>query len=1229
MTHLAESRNLLSAPMLQILRQAGAGIFVSDRQGNLQVANERFWEIAGAVRAEEATRIRDLVHPDDASDALDAIRRVIAGEAEVRRNERYLRRDGTVARTLTTYTALAGIEPAPAFAMAVVVDVTAEHNERERLAAGERRYRALVDATGALVWKAARDGQMIEPNSAWEELTGQGPEQQGDGWLDAIHPDDREVASAIWARALADGAPATWQYRVRRRDGDYRRMLVRAIPVRDDAGDVIEFVGTLTDIEDHRRGEEELQTSAAMIDALMASSPVGIAFLDREARYVRLNSAMAAFSGRTPEEHIGRPVGEVQPELWKTEAPYFRQVIETGEAVTEHLVQGTGSQGAAGPRYWLTSYFPVPGVSGEPAGVAVAAIEVTSRIRTEQALAATDARLRALIDATPAMVVMTDAEGDVQIASREWTAFTGLDGEAMRNWREIQSMHPEDAAATADDRAAGLTSLTGYDIDYRLRRADGDYRWVSASVRPALDGNGGLLGWMFVGLDVDDRVRSRQRLEEMNSDLRQLAESIPAIVITSPDDPAQPVFANRLWTEYTGIPLDEVTAESVQRLIHRDDSTAVLEAWERTSRSHDGYEVQFRLRGRDGVYRWFSWRTQPLFDAAHQYLGWITAGVEIDDQVRLREELEVTNEHLRILADAGHAIASAGDYEGAVAAAGDVLVPSFAAWCAVDIVEDDKLVRKLGVHSPDVSEAAARVLRDSPPALDAPDDNLTGVVLSGEGLLIPTMPEDLSVFARTPEHLAAIEDMRPNSSIAVPLRAVGGRTLGVLSLVRAGDQPPFNERDFGTVLELGRRLAASLDRSRLFSQVARALGNLRLLADAGLALSGSRDLDDALDEAANLLVPGYADWCTVDLLRGETIRRVSLAHSPRVDDSAANLLRELRVSREDLSDATARIVATGEPLFLPELSQDLGHLENRSAEYREAAASLRAVSSIGVPLRAGDTVFGVLGLMRVEGREPFDETDLALARELGRQLGGWLERGRLFSELRQALSAKDEFLGFVSHELKTPLTTVVGVSDVLARRYKELDESQRQDAVSLIRRDSLRLEEIIANMLTLARSERPTGDEPTLVQHVVASAVGIHRQRHPHRNVEVALGAGLSPVLAPSGWIDRVVENMLSNAEKYSEPDTPIRLEAEQAQGWVEMRVLDRGRGISEELMRDVFEPFFRADPNEPGVSGVGLGLTVCRRLIERLGGDVWLGPRDGGGTIAGFRVPIMEIPDE
>src|SRR5690606_26568754 len=112
------------------------------------------------------------------------------------------------------------------------------------------------------------------------------------------------------------------------------------------------------------------------------------------------------------------------------------------------------------------------------------------RVRAEQALAENEAQLRALLEATPAMVVLTDADGVARFVSQEWTDFTGIDPARLRGWEHEQLIHPEDVASTEDARREGVLSGKGYDVDYRLRNRDGEYRWVSASLRPAVSPDG-------------------------------------------------------------------------------------------------------------------------------------------------------------------------------------------------------------------------------------------------------------------------------------------------------------------------------------------------------------------------------------------------------------------------------------------------------------------------------------------------------------------------------------------------------------------------------------------------------------------------------------------------------------------------------------------------------------------------------------------------------------------
>lgn len=226
--------------------------------------------------------------------------------------------------------------------------------------------------------------------------------------------------------------------------------------------------------------------------------------------------------------------------------------------------------------------------------------------------------------------------------------------------------------------------------------------------------------------------------------------------------------------------------------------------------------------------------------------------------------------------------------------------------------------------------------------------------------------------------------------------------------------------------------------------------------------------------------------------------------------------------------------------------------------------------------------------------------------------------------LEAALAAKDDFVGFTTHELKTPLTVLIGLSNILSRRADTLTAPELQEIGTSMERESRRLEETVENMLLLARAERGTSDEPALL-HRHAQQL-LHSRKWLSRNRPWTLEVHGEPgvTVAPAGWLQHLIENLVSNAEKYSPEESLIEVEVWERSPFVELLVKDRGRGISEEDMEHLFEPFFRSHSEDTNIPGIGLGLTVCRKLVQRLGGEVWLRPREGGGTEAGFRLPVL-----
>ena len=213
----------------------------------------------------------------------------------------------------------------------------------------------------------------------------------------------------------------------------------------------------------------------------------------------------------------------------------------------------------------------------------------------------------------------------------------------------------------------------------------------------------------------------------------------------------------------------------------------------------------------------------------------------------------------------------------------------------------------------------------------------------------------------------------------------------------------------------------------------------------------------------------------------------------------------------------------------------------------------------------------------------------------------------------------------MSHELRTPVTTIFGNAQVLRDKGDTLGEEARRSMVSDIAEDSERLLGIIENLLLLTRLGSGTKPdvEPQVLNHVVRKAIDTFTRRHEGRRVTF-LGVGrLLIVDADRTNIELLIENLLSNADKYSPPTTDIDVVLQVKGREAQVLVLDRGIGLAEEDADALFAPFYRAVTAKKQANGIGVGLAVCKRVIESHGGRIWAKPRDGGGSEFGFALPI------
>lgn len=228
------------------------------------------------------------------------------------------------------------------------------------------------------------------------------------------------------------------------------------------------------------------------------------------------------------------------------------------------------------------------------------------------------------------------------------------------------------------------------------------------------------------------------------------------------------------------------------------------------------------------------------------------------------------------------------------------------------------------------------------------------------------------------------------------------------------------------------------------------------------------------------------------------------------------------------------------------------------------------------------------------------------------------------SELRiQQEQLRNSILNAISHDMRTPLATIHGASSSLMEEGDRFSPAARYRLRAMIYDESLHMQRMVENLLDLARLQSGQivlGREWQAIEEIVGSAVAVLKRRSKLRAVQVDVPADLPLIRCDSTLLERVLVNLLENADRYSPADTVITVQADVFEGKLRLMIIDQGVGIPPEEQEKVFDPFYRLGQRG---TGFGLGLTICRTIIEASGGEIWLRSTVGAGTTVCLALPI------
>lgn len=711
-------------------------------------------------------------------------------------------------------------------------------------------------------------------------------------------------------------------------------------------------------------------------------------------------------------------------------------------------------------------------------------------------------------------------------------------------------------------------------------------------------------------------------------------------------------WVSESFASATGYTLEDLRQrDGWLKILHPDDRT-IDQEHDVALRAGQSDMCEYRIITKQGQVRWMRDYARPIWNAEHTHVVRILGAAQ---DITKHKHAETTQ---HFLAEASKLLASSLDYEITLVNVAQLAIPQLADWCIIHLIDDDYVLRRVALTFADPAKQplADELQRDYPLEMDAPY-SYPHVIRTGQPELIPEVSDQgLQMIAHNPRHLELLRVLGFCSTLNVPLIA-RNRTIGAIMLGTAESGRRYAEADLRIAEELASRVALAVDNARLFAErtsseqrLHRQNEELTALHDMTLGLIDRLDVDNLLSalviHAGGLLDTAHGYLYVFDQETNELVVRV--ASGIFVDQIGYRLKRGQGLA--------GRVWETGQPLAI----ENYLLWSNRQPDLDPM--QLQAIAS--VPIRAGADLGGVLGLAYLEQTRTFSQAEIELLQRFADMASLALENARLYNAAQQELAerrhteaalldaeagmraakeqaeaatrAKSEFLAQMSHDMRTPISSAIGITRLL--EGTNLDAGQRE-LVNIIRISGDVLLTLVNNFLDLAKIE---SGKLTLEHHafvlqdciegvfdlvagdVIAKQIDLAYTIDPH--IPAIL-------VGDQQRLQQILANLLSNAAKFTatggillaangEPTSTGQYE-------IHMSVADTGVGIPPEWLEHVFTPFEQVDiMNTRPTSGTGLGLAIAKQLSELMGGHMWLESAVGQGSTFHFTICVDPASD-
>jgi PAS domain S-box-containing protein len=1232
--------------LVRLIDNANESIVIS-QDWRIIYVNNKCAEMAGLSKQNLiGLAFLDITHPDDRPAVKERYSKLLSGEwLSDGISVRGFDKDGN-----TRWAELREIpfswHGRPAIA-SLVNDITDRKRAEEALAQSERKYRQLVETVSEGIWVVDKDANTVFVNPRMAEMMGYTVEEMTGKHLLSLVTDKRgaEIAERK-LESRRQGIGERYEAEAIRKDGTKIHLSVCASPILDDDGKYAGSIAGVQDVTDRIQAEEALRDSERHYRFLADNTTDVIWVTDMNLKPSYFSPSVTNLMGYTVEEAMdGTLETRVTPTSAEVAAKVFAQAITREKqkpGTTTSQTMEVELKHKDGSTVWVeTTVSFMRDSKRQAVGVLGTMRDVTERRRAQEALKASEINYRNLFEHTLLGLEVVDMQtSKVVLSNRSMAEMFGFKSTAdMVGTNPMDYVLPEDREWVASQMVQLMTEPGWHKVAIlRSRTEDGRIIWITGLGAPIdYEGRPSMLLSL---IDTTAAKLAQDKLQESELKNRLLIENATEGIVVLQDGLVK--FANPKGSELVGRSGEELTPTPFLDFIHPDDRQMMMDNHVKRLAGEDvPNDYTFRMIDKQGNARWIQINAVRLdWEGKPAILAMLT---DITDRKQANEALKASEERFRtIIENARDAITIVDEnfsviYESPSLAMvtgytpeewlgkslGDMAIhpddiPMLASKFELlksqpgSVTEDLSVRYKHRDGSWHVIEASGRnllhdprvngvvvnfrditarrrmeeALRESEHSYRLLAENVTDVIwTTNMGLRVTYMsPSGVRLVGFSQEEYLnmTLEDMLTPSSFQDGMRAFAEQQ--AISSARQDTSPPSWTLEVQLRCKDGSTIWVEETVTFLCDQSGNAIGLLGVTRD----IRERKKAEEALrisEGKHRTLVEASPDGV------------LSIDSRGIITDCNTGLCRMLGYEKEELRGKEARSLGTRKDLDAEAYYND----PLLRGEFLEVETEILR--------RDGQTLPVWAKLVRLDEPNTADIQTVIYFRDM--------------ADRRKIDEMKDEFVGLVSHELRSPLTVIIGALHTAISEGPRLSQKETRQLLEDAAFEAEQLSHLVGNLLELSRAQANRlflHVEPVNLAKAAHKVIeSIERQSPKHKFI-VDLPRKLPPVSADQLRLERILYNLLENGVKYSPEGSEIRVSAKRDAGHLVVSVSDQGLGISKEDQAKLFKPFQQlGNPMLDHTKGAGLGLLVCRRLVEAHGGRIWIESEPGHGATFHF----------